>query len=194
MPVMAAGLPLRMRVVMLATLALACLAAPARAADPAVVFMERVAHELLAASRSKSPELIASVVHRYADVGYIGNYSLGSYRGQLASSDRQSYINGMVRFIGRYAAKEAPKYPIAGYKILGSSQGGSGLMVDSRIDMRDGSSYEVRWLLAKYGGSYRVRDAMVYGFWMTPFMKKLFEGYVQENGGNVRALVAVLSR
>ncbi len=167
---------------------------PARAADPAVQFMQKVAHELLNASRSKSPELVASVVHRFADVGYIGNYALGSYKGQLAPSDRQSYINGMVRFIGRYAAKEAPKYPVERYEILSSLQGGAGLMVDSRIHLKDGQSYEVRWLLAKYGSTYRVRDAMVYGFWMTPFMKQLFENHIAENGGNVKSLVIALNR
>jgi ABC-type transporter MlaC component len=60
--------------------------------------------------------------------------------------------------------------------------------------LRDGSQYEVRWLLSRYGNTYRVRDAMVYGFWMTPFLKKLFENYIVENGGNVKALVAVLAR
>lgn len=169
-------------------------ATPARAADPAVAFMEKVGHELLNASRSKSPELIASVVHRYADVGYIGNYALGSYKGQLAAGDRQTYINGMVRFMGRYTAKESPKYPIAKYEILSSTQGGQGLMVDSRITLKDGQSYDVRWLLAKYGSSYRVRDAMVYGFWMTPFMRKLFENHIAENGGNVKSLVVALNR
>jgi hypothetical protein len=29
---------------------------------------------------------------------------------------------------------------------------------------------------------------------MTPFLKKLFEDYVGENGGNVKALVVVLNR
>lgn len=170
------------------------LLSPARAADPAVAFIERVANELLIASRSKSPELVSGVVHRYADVGYIGNYALGSYKGQLAAADRQSYINGMVRFIGRYTAKEAPKYPIAKYEILNSLQGGQGLMVDSRIHLKDGQSYEVRWLLTKYGSTYRVRDAMVYGFWMTPFMKQLFESHIAENGGNVKSLVIALNR
>jgi phospholipid transport system substrate-binding protein len=167
---------------------------PARAADPAVQFMEKVAREMLAASRSRSPELVAAVVHRYGDVGYIGNYALGSYRGQLSPNDRLAYLNGMVRFIGRYTANEAPKYPVARYEILASLPGGQGTMVDSRIILRDGSTYEVRWLLAKYGSTYRVRDAMVYGFWMTPFLKKLFENHIAENGGNVRALVAALNR
>jgi len=169
-------------------------AVPARAADPAVEFMEKVARELLAASRSKSPALVSAVIHKYADTGYIGSYSLGSYRSQLTPTDRPGYLAGMVRFIGRYTANEAPKYPVASYRITGSVRGGQGIMVDSVITLRDGSSYDVRWLLSNKGSTYRVRDAMVYGFWMTPFLKKLFENYIAENGGHVRALVAVLSR
>ena len=183
-------------VLLLAAVMLAGAAAVGRAqaADPAVAFMDKVGRELLAASRSKSPELIASVVQRYADVAYIGPYSLGSYRSQLQPADKPAYTNGMTKFIGRYAAQQAPKYPIAKYEILSSLQGGSGLMVDSRITLRDGSVYDVRWLLAKYGATYRVRDAMVYGFWMTPFLRQIFEKYVAENGGSVKALVAVLNR
>lgn len=172
----------------------AFVAAPARAADPAVQFMEKVANELLSSTRSGSPALIASVIHRYGDTGYIGSYSLGSYRGKLKAEDRPGYLAGMVRFIGRYAATESPKYPVATYKITGSLQGSQGTMVDSVITLRDGSNYDVRWLLAKQGGGYRVRDAMVYGFWMTPFLKKLFENYIAENGGNVNALVVALNR
>ena len=39
-----------------------------------------------------------------------------------------------------------------------------------------------------------MRDAMVLGLWMTPFLKKLFEDYIAQNGGNPRALVAALNR
>jgi len=183
-----------MRWLGLAALLLLAPVAPVRAADPAVAFMEKVARELLAATRSKSPALIASVIHRYADTGYIGSYSLGNYRTQLTATDRPGYLAGMVRFIGRYTANEAPKYPVASYRITGSVRGAQGTMVDSVITLRDGSSYDVRWLVVKRGAGYRVRDAMVYGFWMTPFLKKLFENYIAENGGHVRALVAVLSR
>jgi phospholipid transport system substrate-binding protein len=170
------------------------LAAPA-AADPAVQFVQRMANELHVAARAKSPQLIANVIQRYGDVNYIGSYSLGSYRAQLAANDRTLYHSGIIKFLGRYAANEAPKYPVAKYEVVTPSlQGANGLMVDSRITLKDGTTYDVRWLLAKYGNTYRVRDAMVYGFWMTPFLKKLFEDYVGENGGNVKALVVVLNR
>lgn len=163
--------------------------------DPAVQFMEQVARDLLAGARAKSPILLSNAVKRYGDVTYIGQYSLGTYRAKLPVADRPIYHNGMVRFIGRYAASQSPKYPVVKYEIMSPSlQGGSGLMVDSRITLRDGSTYDVRWLLAKYGSTYRVRDAMVYGFWMTPFLKSLFETYIGENGGNVNALVVTLNR
>jgi phospholipid transport system substrate-binding protein len=163
--------------------------------DPAVQFMEKVARDLLAGARAKSPILLANAVKRYGDVTYIGQYSLGTYRAKLPQAHRAIYHTGMVRFIGRYAASQAPKYPVVKYEIMSPSlQGGSGLMVDSRITLRDGTTYDVRWLLAKYGGTYRVRDAMVYGFWMTPFLKSLFETYIGENGGNVNALVVTLNR
>jgi phospholipid transport system substrate-binding protein len=167
--------------------------APARA-DPAVEFMDKVAKELLAATRAKSPALVSAAVHRFADTSYIGSYSLGSYREQLSAADRPGYLAGMVRFLGRYAAMEAPKFPVASYRITGSVRGAQGIMVDSVITLRDGSTYDVRWLLKQTGSTYRVRDAMVYGFWMTPFLRKLFESYIAENGGHVRALVAVLNR
>lgn len=185
------GLGLRLGALLVGLLAMA---APA-AADPAVQFVQRMANELHVAARAKSPQLISNVIQRYGDVNYIGSYSLGNYRAQLAANDRSLYHNGIIKFLGRYAANEAPKYPVAKYEVITPSvQGANGTMVDSRITLKDGSTYDVRWLLAKYGNTYRVRDAMVYGFWMTPFLKKLFEDYVVENGGNVKALVVVLNR
>jgi phospholipid transport system substrate-binding protein len=174
---------------------LALPAAPAMAADPAVKYMAQVGRELMAAARTRSPGVMASVIQRYGDVSYIGLFSLGAYRAQLAEAEKASYLSGMVRFIGRYAANEAPKYQVAKVEWSNESvRGASGLMVDSTITLSDGSSYEVRWLLARYGSSYRVRDAMVLGLWMTPFLKKLFEDYIAQNGGHPRALVAALNR
>lgn len=170
-------------------------AIPARAADPAVVFMAQVGKELMAAARTRSPGVMANVIHKYGDVSYIGLYSLGTYRAQLAAAERPTYYSGMVRFIARYAANEAPKYQVARVEWANQSfRGGNGLMVDSKVVMADGTAYEVRWLLSKYGNSFRVRDAMVVGFWMTPFLKKLFEDYIAQNGGNARALMAALAR
>ena len=167
----------------------------AQAADPAVVFMAQVGKDLMAAARTRSPGVMTNVIERHGDVAQIGLYSLGEYRTKLALAERPSYYQGMARFIGRYAANEAPKYQVARVEWANRSvKGVSGLMVDSRVILTDGTGYDVRWLLFKYGNSYKVRDAMVLGFWMTPFLKNLFEDYISKNGGNPRALTAALSR
>jgi phospholipid transport system substrate-binding protein len=172
------------------------LARSALAADPAVVFMAEVGRELTRAARTRSPGAIATVIQHYSDVQAIGNYSLGAYRARLAETDREAYYTGMVRFISRYAAGEAPKYPVA--RVEWSNQSmrapNGGIAVDSKVVLADGTEYEVRWLLRRYGSAYKVRDAMVLGFWMTPFLQKLFEDYITQNGGNPRALTTALNR
>jgi phospholipid transport system substrate-binding protein len=179
----------------LCAIGLAAAQTPATAADPAVQYMVKASRDLLAASRTHSPSAIANVVLRYGDVAYIGLYSLGSYRAKLPAAERSNYFSGMVRFISRYAATKAPEYPVARVEWVNTSMpGASGIMVDSKVVLRDGSTYDVRWLLSKYGNSYRVRDAMVLGFWLTPMLKQLFETYIGENGGNPRALVMALNR
>jgi phospholipid transport system substrate-binding protein len=180
----------------LALIALAAgLAAPARAADPAVVFMAQVGRELTAAARTRSPGVMANVIQRYGDVTYIGLYSLGAYRARLAQTERPGYFAGTVRFISRYAAGEASKYQVARVEWANqSTRGSGGIMVDSRVVLTDGTAYDVRWLVAKVGSTYRVRDAMVLGFWMTPFLKKLFEDYIAQNGGNPQSLTTALNR
>ena len=44
--------------------------------------------------------------------------------------------------------------PVVSRLVVGAAQ------VDSRITLRDGSTYDVRWLLSKYGSTYR---AFVFG-------------------------------
>ena len=84
----------------------------------------------------------------------------------------------MVRFIGRYAATEAPKYPVAKVEWADQSvRGANGVMVDSTVTLANGSSYDVRWLLAPAtAAAYKVRDAMVVGFWMTPVPQEAVRG------------------
>jgi phospholipid transport system substrate-binding protein len=101
----------------------------------------------------------------------------------------------MVRFLARFAAEAAPKYPVSHAEILSPAVRSDKLVfVDSRVHLKSGSVYDVRWLLVPQGNSFRLRDAEVLGFWMSPFLKNLFEGYIGQNGGNLRALLAALDR
>jgi ABC-type transporter MlaC component len=168
---------------------------PAAAADPAVVFMAQVGRELMAAARTRSPSLMAAVVQKYADVRYIGDYSLGAYRARMADADREEYHTGMVRFIAHNASLMAPKYPVRRVEWAElSTRGAGGVFVDCTVVLADGSPWEVRWVLRKIGGTYKVRDAEIWGIGAASYLKQAFEDFLAQNGGRTRALVTALNR
>ena len=181
--------------VLFAALLLTAAVPAAHAADPAVEFMRRAANELINAQRQGSQEAFARVIDRYGHVPAIGLDALGNYRSGLQANDRGSYYKGLVKFIGRYAANESPKYRVARTEFPSPGiRDGRAILVDSRVVLADGTSYDVRWMLMQQGRNFKVRDAQVLGFWVSPFLQRLFQNYIAENGGKVRALVLALNR
>lgn len=181
----------------LALIALAMAALPpqtARAESPAT-YMQRVQNELMAAQRAGSSAAFQNVLRKHMDVPSIGLTALGEHARTLPKTERPAYFNGMIRFISNYAAKEAPKYPVANAVVTGlGEETKGGATVDSRITLRSGESYDIRWRLVRSGQTFKVRDAQVVGFWMTSFLDNLFQNYITENGNNPRALVMALNR
>jgi phospholipid transport system substrate-binding protein len=176
-PVLAAGF-----VVLAPTTA--CAEAPA-------TYMQRVQNELIAAQRAGSVSAFSNVLRRHMDVPSIGITALGPH----AKTDRPALYSGMINFISKYAAKEAPKYPVASAVVTGQgSETAGGATVDTHLTLKSGEGYDVRWKLVRSGQSYKVRDAQVIGFWMTSFLDTLFQNYIAENGNNPHALVVALNR
>lgn len=200
MKIISLGMTTTMRFHRFAFLALATVAAAfmsvgaARAESPAA-YMQRVQNELMAAQRSGSSTAFSNVLRKHMDVPSIGLTALGEHARTLPRSDRPAYYNGMIRFISNYAAKEAPKYMVASAVVIGQGEETvGGTTVDSRITLRTGESYDIRWKIVRRGKAYKVRDAQVVGFWMTSFLDTLFQNYISENGNNPRALILALNR
>lgn len=168
---------------------------PAKARETPVDFMQRAANELVQASRSGTAGAFANVLNKYADQPSIGLYSLGNYAGSLSRSDREPYYSGMIGFLARYAASQAPKYPVRSATMVSQTkETRSGVYVDSVVTLNDGTTYDVRWWLIRRGGTYKVGDVSVLGFWGREQLKRLFEGYIDQNGGNPKALIVALNR
>jgi len=180
---------------MLAVLATPTATATAQRQDAATAFMQRVANALIDAQRKGTPNAFSRVIQRYGHIPAIGMDALGSYRNGLKPRSKQSYYRGLVKFISRYAATEGQKYPVARAEFPSpSARDGRHVVVNSRIHLTSGTYYDVRWLLIPRGRSFRVRDAQVVGFWVSPFLTRLFENYIRENGGRVDALVIALNQ
>lgn len=166
------------------------------AGDPAAVaYMNIASREIIAASRTRSIATMQSAIMRHADLGYMGGIGLGDYRDKLVPTDKQSYYTGMSRFMAKYALSESQKYQVSHltFQPVGRPAK-AGLMVDSTVHMRDGSSYDVQWMLSKTGNTYKIRDGQILTFWMTPQLQRLFTNYISENGGNVKSLLVALNR
>ena len=171
---------------------------PAQADDAAVEYLKRVGRELIAANQAGSAQAFATIINTHSHVQAIGTYALGSHKTNLKPADREGYFFGMVRFISRYAATESQKYRVSSFQIVGpANRTSNGVVVDTKVILKDGQSYDVQWLLQQTGGAYKIRDAKVQvllgDYWMTPFLKDLFEKYIAENG-SVTALVLALNR
>ncbi len=178
----------------LASVAFLMSALPALAETPAA-YMQRVANELVAASRSGSALGFATALRSHADLPSIGLTALGSYANRLSKADRPAYYTGMVNWIARYAAKEAPKYPVAKAVVVGQSAGtGGASYVDTTVTLRSGQTYDVRWTIVRRGNTYKVREAEIMMFQMTTVLGNLFQDYISKNQDNPKALVAALNQ
>ena len=178
----------------------AATSAAARKEDSAVRFMRQATNALISAQRKGSAGAFSSAIRTYGHYKDIALRALGDYRRALPRKSRNTYYKGAVRFISRYAATEAPKYPVARVTFPPVAQrDGRYVLVDSKVILRDGTEYDVRWRLLQNRRTYKVIDAKVFVFgldsnWVTTYLTKLFQDYIQEHDGKVSALVTVLSR
>ncbi len=167
---------------------------PAQAADAAVTFMNQLRGPLIQAARTASSKQFMRIVQGHADVTGIALYSLGSFKNGLERSHRSRYYLGVARYMARYFSLMSQEYRVSDAKITGKSwKDGDSTYVDSKVNLDGGESYTVRWELKQRGGSFKVVNVRVLGFWLAYFQRLQFEEFIRKRGGSVNALVAALS-
>lgn len=170
-------------------------AAKKSARHAAVKKMERVADELIAAQRTGTISSFSNVIRRHADVTEIANFSLGRYRSKLPRSKRSAYYRGVQRFMARYFADNSKRYKVAKAVINPTvTPDGKGVYVDTKVTLKSGTSYNVRWRLAKRRGKYRITDVKVLIFSLVSQQRALFYQFLAKKNGDVNALVLALNR
>lgn len=167
----------------------------ANAKDPAVRYMERVATELVKAGRLSSRSAFYKSILLHADTRHIGTYSLGIYLPGLKNKRKESYYEGVRRFVSRYFAAQSRKYHVSKVQILSKARkSGRTVLVDSKIHLSSGTKYNVVWKLRPTRKGFQIQDARVLGFWLTPFLRSAFVNYVKKHNGNIDKLIVVLRR
>ncbi len=162
---------------------------------PAVTQMKIVAAALVRAQKIGTRSAFRSVISKYADLPGIAIYSLGRYKSKLKRSRRSRYYRGVNAFMSRYFANESRKYRIVKTKIKSEvSTEGDNVVVNTRVGLASGSSYNVVWYLRKLGKIYKVTDVKVLGFSMTYLQRNMFSAYVRKKNGDVNELIVALNR
>ena len=167
----------------------------ARAGDSSVAYMKRAANDLFAAHKLGTVSAFLPPIERYADIASIADYSLGQYAQQLPAAQRQIYYKGVALFIARYFADQTRYYRIAKWDLGDPVKDSNGdIQISTRVTLVTGAAYNVDWRLTPKAGSFKITDVKVIGFSLVYFQRGLFVSYIREHKGDVRQLVAVLSR
>jgi phospholipid transport system substrate-binding protein len=172
------------------------LAPPALAAGehPSVSFMRQVGKELLAAHRQGTVPSFLRVVQRYADVPEISTHALGKYNDRLQNGQRSRYQRGVATYMARYFALQSRDYTVAKYEVGEATvDANKDVIVDSKVYLMTGQTYNVSWRLVWRGGKYKVRDAKVLGFWLTNFQRSDFTSYLDKRNGDINKLIVALN-
>lgn len=184
------------KTLLVAALAFLAFGSPGARAESVAAYMQRVQKELVAAQRANSKSAYAAVLRSHMDVPYVSLSALGaSYAAALPKSERPKFYNGVIQFLSDYGTKDGPKYPVASAVVTGvGEETKTGAAVDTRITLRSGETYDVRWYLVRSGQTFKVRDAQVGIFSAVAQLERLFQNWLDENGRNPRSLVMVLNK
>lgn len=162
---------------------------------PAIAYMRGVAADLFAAQRSGTAAAFLGAIDRHADVEAIALYGLGRYQSELRGSEKRRFYRGVAAFMARYFADQLRRYQVAKADIGSATPTGNNeVMVRTTVTLTSGAAYNVVWYLAQAGGRFKVRDVKVLGFSLSFLQRAIFQSYIAQNGGDVRALVSALTR
>jgi phospholipid transport system substrate-binding protein len=166
----------------------------AAAADhPSVVYMNKVGSDLLFAHRRATTASFLRVVQRHSDVGSIADYALGDYGSKLPSAQKARYQRGVAVFMSRYLAAQSREYTIAKFEVQDAAVDASkDVIVSTKVYLMNGQIFNVGWKLVWRGGSYRVRDARILGFWLTSGLKSEVTSFLNKRNGDFGLLIKAL--
>ena len=178
-------------------LAASLAAAPAVAAGehPSIVYMKKVAKDMLNANRQGTVASFKRAIQRHADIAGIADYSLGQYLSKLPAAQKERYYGGVATFMARYFADQSREYRIAKYDIgEASADDNNEVLIDTKVYLMSGETYTVVWRLGWRGGRYKVLDAKVLGFSLVYLQRGIFTSFISKRDGDVGQLVTALNR
>ena len=171
---------------------------PATAADPAA-FIGNLGSQLEAAVNTASPEQklagFRELLREDFDVPDLGRFVLGRFWRVFTPSEQQEFLGLFENYVVLSYSDRLSEYAADGgtLRVTGSRPDPDGTIVFSEITRGAGAQpVEIDWRLTASGGFYKVSDVIVDGLSMAANGRSELEGVVERNGGQARAILAVM--
>src|SRR5918998_736773 len=126
------------------------------------------------------------------DINGIGLFALGSYRRVATPAEQQEFFRLYPEFTVRAFHARLNNYRGAPFRVTGRRTVGTETVVTSEILPTSGGRVQVDWYLIDTGGQYRVSDVTIGSMSMRVALRDQFASWIENNGGRVNALLAVM--
>ena len=124
------------------------------------------------------------------DVNGLGNFALGRYRGMATPQEMQEFYRIYPAFMVKALNYKLDDYRGQAFRVTGKRKVGAETIIGSEI----GGRVQLDWHLAKVGPAraYRIADVTIGGVSMKAALRDQFASWIQSNGGQFAALLAVM--
>jgi phospholipid transport system substrate-binding protein len=179
----------------LAAAAVASLAVPALAAEPAADLISTTATEVIDAMKRTPPgpdraKVMERLLETKFDLPYMGQFALGQYWSKANESQRARFLKAAESAEARAYSERFGQYAGQSLQVGRVTTRSNGtFVVDSKINQSSGQPIKLEWEVRNTPGGLRVTDIKVEGVSMIQTRRADFTSYIQNHGGDVEALI-----
>ena len=136
--------------------------------------------------------------HEDFDCPRLGRFVLGRFSRILSPSERKEFLRLFEYYVVATYSDRLSEYVGGGVaaRVIGSRLDPDGTIVSSEFNRGSGPStagaIRVDWRLTRHHHVYRVKDLIIDGLSMAANGRSELEGVVERNGGQPRAILAVM--
>ena len=172
---------------------------PALAADPAIDFVDHLAHQILdevvSADKTKAEKekLFREAFTSAVDLKGVGQFVLGTAWKRSDDAEREAFLNAFTDLTVKTWADRFDAYNGQQIVFQGTRNAERGqIYVDSVI--QDKQPVEVIWRLRPSKDSYKIVDIVVEGVSMASTYRNDYRAFLQQNNNSVPALTKELKQ
>jgi phospholipid transport system substrate-binding protein len=179
----------------LAATAAASLAVTALAAEPAADLISSTASEVIGAMKATPPgpgraAVMERLLETKFDLPYMGQFALGQYWNRATEAQRARFLKAAETAEAKAYSERFGQYAGQSLQVGRVTTRPNGMyVVDSKINQSSGQPIKLEWEVRNTPNGLRVTDIKVEGVSMIQTRRADFTSYIQQNGGNVDALI-----